>query len=126
VRMAYDDRPVLNALPMANWLNRLGEPLYGRQTPDGYPLQASSWQSAGQMTMRFEIAKTIGSGSAGLFRIDGEGAKDRPAFPQLTNPLYYEAIQASLGPATRQALNEAASPQEWNTFLLSSPEWMNR
>jgi uncharacterized protein (DUF1800 family) len=126
VRMAYDDRPILNATPMANWLNRLGEPLYGRQTPDGYPLQAASWQSAGQMTMRFEIAKTIGAGSAGLFRVEGEGAKDRPAFPQLANPLYYEAIQAGLGPATRQALNVAASPQEWNTFLLSSPEWMNR
>jgi uncharacterized protein (DUF1800 family) len=126
VRMAYDDRPILNATPMANWLNRMGEPLYGRQTPDGYPLQASSWQSAGQMTTRFDIAKTIGAGSAGLFRTDGEQAADRPAFPQLANALYYEAVQATLGPATRAALNEATSPQEWNTFLLSAPEWMNR
>jgi uncharacterized protein (DUF1800 family) len=126
VRMAYDERPILNAGPMINWLNRMGEPLYGRQTPDGYPLQASAWESSGQMTTRFEIAQAIGSGGAGLFRGDEPQAKDRPGFPQLANPLYYEALRASLGPATRRALDQATSPQEWNTFLLSSPEWMNR
>jgi hypothetical protein len=35
-------------------------------------------------------------------------------------------VEASLGPATRKVLDEAASAQEWNTFFLSSPEWMNR
>jgi len=50
----------------------------------------------------------------------------RPAFPQLANGLYYEAMAQTLGPATRQALAQAASPQEWNTLLLSSPEFMRR
>lgn len=126
VRMAYDDKPILNAAPMANWLNRMGEPLYGRQTPDGYPLDSAAWQSAGQMTTRFEIARTIGSGGAGLFRAEGADAKDKPGFPHLANPLYDEALKSTLGPATRQTLDQATSPQEWNTFLLSSPEWMNR
>ena len=126
VRMAYEDRPILNANPMVNWLNRMGEGLYNRQTPDGYPLAAASWQSPGQMTTRFEIARTIGTGSAGLFRTEDAQPKERPAFPQLSNALYHEALQATLGPATRRALDEAATPQEWNTFLLSSPEWMNR
>ena len=126
VRMAYEDRPILNANPMVNWLNRMGEGLYNRQTPDGYPLAAASWQSPGQMTTRFEIARTIGTGSAGLFRTEDAQPKERPAFPQLSNALYHEALRATLGPATRRALDEAATPQEWNTFLLSSPEWMNR
>jgi len=37
VRLAYDDKVILNVGPMLNWINRMGEPLYGRQTPDGYP-----------------------------------------------------------------------------------------
>jgi uncharacterized protein (DUF1800 family) len=40
VRLTYDDNIILNTGPMLNWLNRMAEPLYGRQTPDGYPLTA--------------------------------------------------------------------------------------
>jgi hypothetical protein len=31
-----------------------------------------------------------------------------------------------IAPPTRHALEQAASPQEWNAFLLSSPEFMRR
>jgi uncharacterized protein (DUF1800 family) len=126
VRLAYPDKPILNAAPMLGWLNRMGEPLYGRQTPDGFTMMSTGWTSAGQMTTRFEIAKAIGSGSAGLFRTDGPDPAERPAFPQLSNALYYQSIQPALSPTTKQALDQATSPQEWNTFLLASPEFMNR
>ena len=126
VRLAYDDKPILNAGPMHNWLNRMGEPLYGKQTPDGYPMIKPAWASPGQMTTRFEIAKAIGSGSAGLFRTEGPQPVERPAFPQLANTLYYQHLQKALSPATRTVLDQAGSPQEWNMLLLSSPEMMNR
>ena len=126
VRLAYDDKVVLNVGPMLNWISRMGEPLYGRPTPDGYPLVASGWDSAGQMATRFEIARAIGSGSAGLFKTEGPQPTEKPAFPQLANALYYQAVQGTLGTATRAALEQAGSPQEWNTFLLASPEFMLR
>jgi uncharacterized protein (DUF1800 family) len=126
VRLAYDDKPILNAGPMINWLNRLGEAPYNRQTPDGYPLTESAWTGPGQLTTRFEIAKAIGSGSAGLFKTEGPTPTERPAFPQLSNALYFEAIQGKLAATTRQALDQAASPQEWNMLLLSAPEFMLR
>ncbi|NYE60911.1 uncharacterized protein (DUF1800 family) [Duganella sp. 1224] len=126
VRLTYDDKVILNAGPMLGWLGRMAEPLYGRQTPDGYPLTASGWDSPGQMTTRFEIAKAIGGGNAGLFKTDGAQPLEKPAFPQLANALYYQSLQQSLAPATRQALDQASSPQEWNTLLLSSPELMHR
>ncbi|HEV7800043.1 MAG TPA: DUF1800 domain-containing protein [Burkholderiales bacterium] len=126
VRLAYDERPILNTTPVINWLNRMGQGLYNRETPDGYPLTQASWASPGQMTTRFEIARAIGSGSAGLFRSEGPQPTDRPAFPQLSNALYHQSLQKTLRPETLKALNQATSPQEWNTFLLSSPEFMNR
>lgn len=134
VRLAYDAssgaQPIANAMPIVNWLNRMGEGLYNHQTPDGYPLTESAWSSAGQMSTRFEIARTLGSGSAGLFKgevEDGRAAPaERPAFPQLANALYYQVIAATLSSATKQALGQARSPQEWNTYLLSSPEFMLR
>jgi len=126
VRAAYDDKPILNARPMINWLNRMGEGPYNRQTPDGYPLNEASWAGPGQLTTRFEIAKAIGAGSAGLFKTDDPTPTERPAFPQLSNALYFEAIQPTLAPATRHALDQAASAQEWNMLLLSAPEFMVR
>lgn len=125
VRAAYDDRLILNTRPMENWMARLGEGLYNRQTPDGYALTSDAWSSSGQMAIRFEIARAIGNGSAGLFKgEDAAMAADQPAFPQLARPIYYQQVRQKLGPDTRQALDQAASPQDWNTLYLSAPEFM--
>jgi uncharacterized protein (DUF1800 family) len=126
VRLAYDNKVVLNVGPMLNWINRLGEPLYGRQTPDGYPLVASGWNSAGQLNTRFEIAKIIGSDSTGLFTTDDQPPKMMATFPQLASALYDQTIKSTLSLATLAALEQANSPQEWNTFLLAAPESMRR
>jgi uncharacterized protein (DUF1800 family) len=122
VRLAYDGRAITNSRPLLDWLNALGEAPFGRQTPDGYPLGASSWQSPGQMSRRFEIARAIGIGNVHLFDPEDGGTATTTGFPQLSNRLYYEAIEPFLSANTRTALGQASSPQEWNTFLLASPE----
>jgi len=126
VRLAYDGKTIVNAGPMLGWLNRLGQGLYNRQTPDGYPMDEAAWSSSGQMNTRFEIARAIGSGSAGLFRTEGPNPVDTPAFPQLSNALYHERLSRTLGERTRQTLDAATSATEWNVLLLSSPEFMYR
>ena len=126
VRLTYGDKAILNAGPIINWLNRMGQPLYGHQTPDGYPMTEANWSSSGQMTTRFEIARAIGSGNAALFAPEGIAPIARAEVPRLTNAKPVEPMQKKLSATTRQALEKAKSPQEWNTFFLSSPEFMNR
>ena len=126
VRLAYDDQVIVNPLPMQNWLNRMAEGLYNHETPDGYPMTAAAWSGPGQFAVRFEIARQIGSGSAGLFKPDGQGAVDRPAFPRVENALYYQGLGDTLSAPTKAALGQAISPQDWNTLFLSSPEFMRR
>jgi uncharacterized protein (DUF1800 family) len=125
VRFAYDGRTITNTRPMVNWLNGLGEIPFGRPTPDGYPLNEAAWASSGQMSRRFEIARAIGSGSAALFDAEegAPAAAAAPAFPQLSNRLYFQAVEPFLTAHTREALGRANSPQEWNTFLLASPDF---
>jgi uncharacterized protein (DUF1800 family) len=123
VRFAYDGRAITNTRPMLNWLNGLGEAPFGRQTPDGYPLTEVSWASSGQMSRRFEIARAIGAGNAGLFDPEAGTVAVASGFPQLASRLYYEAVEPFLSVPTRQALATAGSQQEWNTFLLSSPDF---
>jgi uncharacterized protein (DUF1800 family) len=126
VRLAYDQRVALNVNPLLGWIQRMGEPLYGHETPDGYPLTQDAWASAGQMTTRFEIARAIGASGAVLFRTDDKAPLEQPAFPALAASPAVRAALADWSAPTREALAQAKSPQEWNTFLLASPERMHR
>jgi len=124
VRLAYDTKVILNAGPVINWLNRLGEGLYNRPTPDGYPMTAATWNAPGQMATRFEVARAIGANAAGLFKPPMPDAVERPAFPQIASAFYFNVMQPTLSESTLAALDQAGSPAEWNTLLLSSPEFM--
>jgi uncharacterized protein (DUF1800 family) len=126
VRLAYDTRLIQNMHPVTGWLAALGEPEFGHQTPDGYSLQDAAWTSSGQMSRRFEIARSIGYGSAGLFDPENGGPATVVGFPLLTTPVYYGVLEPSLSAQTRSALERARSQQEWNLYLLASPEFNSR
>jgi uncharacterized protein (DUF1800 family) len=121
-RLAYDGRPIANTHPLVNWLNGLGEPLFGHLTPDGYTLTEAAWAGSGQLSRRFDIARAIASGNAGLFDPEDGSPATTTGFPQLSSRLYYAAIEPQLSAPARAALDRASSQQEWNTFLLASPD----
>ena len=133
MRLTYDGQPIPNAVPLVNWLRQMDEPLYGRITPDGWPLDSANWTGSGQMSKRFDFARVIGSGRNRLFVDNSDSAqpgtpanlpRDAPALRDST--LYRDAIAQGLSPATGHALSQAKSPTEWNTFLLSSPDFNYR
>ena len=126
MRLAYDGKTITNYRPAIGWLQQLGEPLYGRVTPDGYALTEAAWSSSGQMVRRFEIARAIGNGNAGLFNNDDNTPGPSTGFPLLTSKLFFDAIEPTLSTRARDALNRTPSQQEWNMILLSSPDWMAR
>jgi uncharacterized protein (DUF1800 family) len=133
MRLTYDGQPIPNAEPLVNWLRQMDEPLYGRITPDGWPLDSASWTGSGQMSKRFDFAGVIGSGRNRLFVDNSDAAlpgvstnlpHDAPALRD--SALYRDAIAQGLSAATSNALTQAKSPAEWNTFLLSSPDFNYR
>ncbi len=129
MRLTYDGQPIPNAVPLVNWLRQMGEPLYGRITPDGWPLDSASWTGSGQMSKRFDFARVIGSGRNRLFTDADDNAPRAlpPGPPDIRDSaLYRDAIAPVLSDATRDALAKARSPMEWNTFLLSSPDFNYR
>jgi uncharacterized protein (DUF1800 family) len=126
LRLAYDGRAILNYRPVIGWLQQLGEPLYGRVTPDGYPLTTTAWSSPGQMVRRFEIARAIGGGGAGLFNNDDNTPGPISGFPRIASRVFFEAIEPRLSASTGAVLDRARSQQEWNMLLLASPDWMER
>lgn len=148
VRLMYGDQAIVNPQPILGWLNRMGEGLYARETPDGFPMESAAWTGPGQMSVRFEIARQIGSGAAALFRppappgpsamavMAGAALPVAPAappppfpappVPHLQTAAYFTAIAPAVAASTTTALTQASSPQEWNALFLSSPDFMRR
>ncbi len=128
LRAAYGREVILNPQPLLNWLNRMGEPLYGHETPDGYSITEAAWSGPGQMEARFEIARQIGLGHSGLYKpsTDAPAVKEPAPPPQILQTRYYQSVSSTLSPATLEALRQGQSPAEGNLLFLSSPEFMHR
>ena len=58
------DRPVLDAI------GRMGQPLFGRITPDGYADRADQWLSSGAMIARFNFAGALATNRIKGTKID--------------------------------------------------------
>ena len=125
VRASYGDKVVVNAQPLLNWLNRMGEPLFGHETPDGYPLTAGGWSGPSEMATRFEIAQQIGGGARNLFKPDDAPPMPAPP-PVLQQTAYYTALTPALSRATTDAIAKGQSQVDRNMLFLSSPEFMRR
>ncbi len=130
LRLTYDGRVITNYKPALNWLHALGEPLYGRQTPDGYGLRQKDWASSDQMTTRFEIARRFANAGGRLFDAPESDGSEAVYLsdPQtdIDRPRLLARLQLLLGPQTVQALGQARDAREWTALLLSAPEFMYR
>ena len=58
------DRPILN------WISRMGQPVYGRVTPDGYPDMSTEWLSNNDLLTRFNFAGALATNSIKGTKVD--------------------------------------------------------
>ncbi len=64
------DADVTNAVPVVQSLDRLGMPLYGMQTPNGYSWKAEPWVSTGALVSRMNFALVLSGGKLPGTRAD--------------------------------------------------------
>ncbi len=137
LRLLYDGHFIENYRPLAGWLNQLGEPLYGHQTPDGYGMRSQDWANSAQLSKRFELARGMVGGAGRLFvspeqerQLTGDdvGLNNARRWARAANhpnvPALYEMLAPALSEQTRQALAAEEDFQVWGTLLLSAPEFM--
>jgi uncharacterized protein (DUF1800 family) len=125
LRLGFDGRLVSDSLWISQALARLGQPVYGRLTPDGYPLDASEWNSSGQLADRFGVAEEVAKGAPRLFTFAGIASRIGLS-PDLKAISAATGIHARRAPAIESVLAEARNQTEWNALFLSSPEFMRR
>ena len=56
------DAKVMNPLPLVQAMDRLGMPIYGMQTPNGYSWAADSWVSSNALIARMNFALVLSGG----------------------------------------------------------------
>ncbi len=99
------DRPVLDAI------GRMGQPVFGRITPDGYADRADQWLSSGAMITRFNFANALATNRIKGTSIDvskllsGSDLGDRNT---VSAQLIRLAVLSDASPVTLAALDKAA------------------
>jgi uncharacterized protein (DUF1800 family) len=97
--------PLAEVKPVMGVLDRLGMPLYGCQTPDGYKNTQAAWLNPDALSRRIGYAATLAQG--------------------VDVALVQAALGDSVSPRTQGIV--ASSPQKIRTaMLLGSPDFMQR
>lgn len=116
LRRLANGAPLRDTAPLQRWLLALGQPLFGRRTPDGYSLRGSDWLGAGQLTQRFELAREL---VAALPRLLDAAPEPAALFERLAGEPPFA------GARSRATWARATTPTERLALMLSSPEFMH-
>lgn len=107
---------VADVMPLANAMRRLGMPLYGCQTPDGYKNTQDAWLNPDALTRRIAFATALAQGRLPLAAEADAPAGVDPAQLQAT-------LDGALSAATLETV--ARHPQNMRAaMLLGSPDFM--
>ena len=125
-----DPRPLLGAMA------REGQPLYGCQTPDGYPDAADKWLSPDATMARVNFATVLGAGNLPVAETPPAAetmAQPVAALaadnPKRGEPVDGDGLQKLLAPvlsAKAREIISAAPPAQRAALTLGSPDFMRR
>jgi len=137
---------VTDAMPLVQTLNRMGMPLYGMQTPNGYSWKADAWVNSNALLTRMNFALALGSGHMRGAQVDisqllggpppADGDKGLAMLEQtlLNGELSkstHETIEKRLvdPQVTQRRLDDPSRPPNFGVvagLLLGSPEFQRR
>jgi uncharacterized protein (DUF1800 family) len=137
---------VHNALPLVQFMNRMGMPLYGMQPPTGYSMKASAWVNSSALLNRMNFALALGTGRLPGASLDPQtllqGAKPADAESALADlerdllagdvsPQTHSVLLKQLGDpqVTRRRLDDPARPPNVGAIaglIMGSPEFQRR
>ena len=96
--------------PILDWIGRMGQPVYGRVTPDGYPDKNSEWLSNNDMLARFNFASALAMNNVKGTTLDASklvasGSDPSKAADDIASAL----ITGEVSDKTRSALEKLAA-----------------
>jgi uncharacterized protein (DUF1800 family) len=137
---------VQNPMPLVQFINRMGMPLYGMQPPTGYSMKAETWVNSSALLTRMNFALTLGTGKLPGTTLDpqallhGAAAQDsETALAILENgllagdvsPQTHAVMQKQLNDpqVVQRKLDDAGRPPNLGAIaglIMGSPEFQRR
>lgn len=113
-RAACQDQPITHPEPLLAMLYAMGHAPWGRLTPDGYPQQASEWQTPLAMALRVQTAEAL---ALQRWKLTGPPDAAQACAPD------WAAVTRSLGPWSAKTLAAQAGlpPAQQGVVMLSAP-----
>ncbi len=114
--------------PILDWVSKMGQPIFGRVTPDGYPDMSTEWLSNNDLLARFNFSVALSANKIIGTKIDAKKLLDN------TQPLNPGSVVAALtklilmdqeSKHTKDALDKAASEAAKAASLPSSATLMS-
>jgi hypothetical protein len=97
----------------AQLVARLGQPIFGRQTPDGWPDRGDAWMNTGAILNRINFGLSLAAG-----QVPGASPRNLPEFdalrtqprPQQVDAVVKAILGGQVSPETRQVLMTGDNP----------------
>ncbi len=114
--------------PILDWVSKMGQPIFGRVTPDGYPDMSTEWLSNNDLLARFNFSVALSANKITGTKIDAKKLLDN------TQPLNPGSVVAALtklilmdqeSKHTKDALDKAASEAAKAASMPSSATFMS-
>ena len=119
-----DARPAL-----AQWIGKMGEPLYGYQAPTGYPDAADYWVNTGALLERLNFSLALVSNRIPGTRVDlsrfvgTDATSSRAVDQKLVVERFLEvALQGDISPRSREVLMKQLTAQSDAPIAMSTPD----
>ncbi len=114
--------------PILDWVSKMGQPIFGRVTPDGYPDMSSEWLSNNDLLARFNFSVALSANKITGTKIDAKKLLDNTQPPNpgsVVAALTKLILMDQVSKHTKDALDKAASEAAKLASMPSSATLMS-
>jgi uncharacterized protein (DUF1800 family) len=119
------DANVTDTTALAQQLTDMGQPLYGRVDPAGYPTTADAWSGSAGLLRRMAFANALVAGQIAGLKVDAGAVAAHGVRRALTDLTGYEPASETVT-AIENPSGEPVAPTVVTAAILASPDFQKR
>ena len=112
--------------PLEQWIADMGQPLYGKIEPTGYPNTGESWLSTTRLLVRLNFASSLTAGKISGVSFDSARWKGKDAAAIARDILYREPSSQTIGALQKGAVIGNVTPAFIGGLILGSPDFQKK
>jgi len=120
------DADITDTAAVAQRIADLGQPLYAKAEPTGYPTTSESWTNSVGLLGRMNFASALLAGRINGVTIEPDAIVNRDFSHSMVTLTGVEASPAAIAAVARSAGDSAPAPSLIATALIGSPEFQKR